>query len=74
MITIGYSTREHNPTLIDYYKKTCGGNKKFEVIEKVNNGEKGLAEIYNEILNEAQNDIVVFCHDDLEFETNNWGE
>jgi len=62
------------PTLIDYYKKTCGGNKKFEVIEKVNNGEKGLAEIYNEILNEAQNDIVVFCHDDIEFDTNNWGE
>lgn len=74
MITIGYSTRKHNQTLIDYYKKTCGGNKKFEVIEKVNNGEKGLAEVYNEILNEAQNDIVVFCHDDLEFDTNNWGD
>jgi glycosyltransferase involved in cell wall biosynthesis len=74
MITIGYSTREHNPKLIEYYKKLCGGGKKLEVIEKVNNGEKGLAQVYNEILNEAQNNIVVFCHDDIEFDTNNWGE
>lgn len=74
MITIGYSTRQHNPTLIEYYKKTCGGGKKVEVIEKVNNGEKGLAQVYNEILGEAQNNIVVFCHDDIEFDTNNWGE
>jgi len=74
MITIGYSTRKHNPTLIEYYKKACGGGKKIEVIEKVNNGEKGLAQVYNEILNEAKNNIVVFCHDDIEFDTNNWGE
>jgi glycosyltransferase involved in cell wall biosynthesis len=74
MITIGYSTRKHNPQLIEYYKKTCGGGKKVQVIEKVNNGEKGLAKVYNEILNEAENDIVIFCHDDIEFDTNNWGE
>jgi hypothetical protein len=35
MITIGYSTRKHNPQLIEYYKKTCGGGKKVQVIEKV---------------------------------------
>jgi glycosyltransferase involved in cell wall biosynthesis len=74
MITIGYSTREHNPTLIEYLKKTCGGGKRTEVIEKVNGGDKSLAQVYNEILNESQNDFVVFCHDDLEFDTKNWGE
>jgi len=74
MITIGYSTRSHNPQLAEYIKKSCGGNKHYEVIEKVNNGEKGLAQIYNEILNESKNNIVVFCHDDIEFDTKNWGE
>lgn len=74
MITIGYSTREHNPKLIEYLKKTCGGGKKTQVIEKVNNGEKSLTQVYNEILNESENNFVVFCHDDIEFDTNNWGD
>jgi len=74
MITIGYSTRETKPELIEYFKKTCGGGKKLEVIEKVNDGQKGLAQVYNEIINESQNDIIVFCHDDIEFDTKNWGE
>jgi glycosyltransferase involved in cell wall biosynthesis len=74
MITIGYSTREHNEELINYYRKSCGGAKGIEVIEKVNNGEKSLTQVYNEILKEAKNDIIVFCHDDLEFDTKNWGE
>lgn len=74
MITLGYSTRKHNPELLEYLKNTCGKNKHYEFIEKVNNGEKGLAQVYNEILNESKNDIVVFCHDDIEFDTNNWGE
>jgi ferritin len=54
MITIGYSTREHNPKFIEYLKKSSG-NKKVEVIEKVNNGEKSLSQVYNEILEEANN-------------------
>mgnify|MGYP000203088525 CR=1 FL=1 len=36
MITIGYSTREHNPKFIEYLKKSSGF-KKIEVIEKINN-------------------------------------
>ena len=74
MITIGYSTRKHNPELIEYFKKSCGGGKNVEVIEKINNGDKSLAVVYNEILNESKNILVVFCHDDIEFDTNNWGE
>jgi hypothetical protein len=73
MITIGYSTRKTNPSYQEYIRKTCL-YKGIEVIEKVNNGEKSLSQVYNEILNESSNNIVVLIHDDLEFDTNKWGE
>jgi len=73
MITIGYSTRKTNPSYQDYIRKTCLF-KGIEVIEKVNNGDKSLSQVYNEILNESSNNIVVLIHDDLEFDTNKWGE
>jgi hypothetical protein len=71
MITIGYSTREHNPKFIEYLKKSSGF-KKIEVIEKINNGEKSLPQVYNEILEESKTDIVVLCHDDIYFDTTGW--
>jgi glycosyltransferase involved in cell wall biosynthesis len=71
MITIGYSTRESKPEFIEYLKKSSGF-KKIEVIEKINNGDKSLAQTYNEILSEAKTDIVVLCHDDIYFDTNSW--
>ena len=71
MITIGYSTRESKPEFIEYLKKSSGF-KKIEVIEKINNGAKSLAQTYNEILSESKTDIVVLCHDDIYFDTNSW--
>jgi hypothetical protein len=71
MITIGYSTRKHNPDLISYFKKSSG-NPKVQIIEKINNGEKNLSQVYNEIIGESDNDIIVLCHDDIYFDTNNW--
>jgi len=71
MITIGFSTREHNPKFIEYLKKSSG-YKKIEVIEKINNGEKSLPQVYNEILEESKTDIVVLCHDDIYFDTTGW--
>jgi glycosyltransferase involved in cell wall biosynthesis len=71
MITIGFSTREHNPKFIEYLKKSSG-HKKIEVIEKINNGEKSLSQVYNEILEESKTDIVVLCHDDIYFDTTGW--
>ena len=68
MITIGFSTREHNQNYIDYIQTTCMF-KEVEIIEKVNNGDKSLSQVYNEILSESSNDIVVLLHDDLEFDT-----
>lgn len=71
MITIGYSTREPNSKLKEYFIKSSGF-KKNKVIEKVNRGDKSLSQIYNEILEESETDIVVLCHDDITFDTNAW--
>ena len=73
MITIGYSTRKHNPEYKEYLQKTCM-YKQVQIIEKINNGEKSLSEVYNEIIEESTNDIIVLCHDDIEFDTNRWGD
>jgi hypothetical protein len=70
-LTIGFSTRVHNPEFIEYLKKSSGF-KNIEVIQKVNNGEKSLSQVYNEILEESLNDIVVLCHDDIYFDTTSW--
>ena len=72
MITVGFSTRQDNQEFISYLKKTSGVD--IEVIQKINNGEKSLSQVYNEILNESSNDIVVLCHDDILIETKNWGK
>ena len=73
MITIGYSTRTPNPKFQNYLKQSCG-LKGIEVIEKVNNGEKSLSQVYNEIIEESSNNILVLCHDDIYFDTNRWGK
>ena len=72
MITIGFSTRKSNPAFIEQIKKTVGP-KTVEVIEVINNGEKSLSKVYNEILGQAKNNIVVLCHDDIIFEDKGWG-
>jgi hypothetical protein len=72
MITIGFSTRQSNPAFIEQVKKTVGP-KNVEIIEVINNGEKSLTKVYNEILNQAKNNIVVLCHDDIIFEDKGWG-
>jgi hypothetical protein len=73
MITIGYSTRNSNLQFQEYLKKSSG-HPKTDIIEKVTNGEKNLSEVYNEIISESTNDIIVLCHDDIYFDTKNWGQ
>ena len=72
MITIVYSTRTANPTFQKEISNTIGV-RKYQVLEYTNNGEYSLTELYNKGLKEAENDIVVFCHDDIYFERKNWG-
>ena len=73
MITIGYSTRESKPQFKEYVSKTCG-LKNVEIIEVVNNGEKSLPQVYNELINQSSNDICVFCHDDIWIDDSQIGE
>jgi len=71
MISVIYCTRETNPNHINHIKDTSGFKKKIEVIEIINNGES-LTKSYNRGLSMTQNDIVVFCHDDIIFENKGW--
>lgn len=73
MITIGYSARNTKPEFKDYIIKTCS-LKNIQIIEKINNGDKSLSEVYNEIIEESEHNIIVLCHDDIEFDTNKWGD
>ena len=73
MITIGFSTRTDNQVFIKHLRSTCGVNN-VQVIQKINEGDKSLSEVYNEIIGESVNDIVVLCHDDILFDTRNWGK
>jgi len=73
MVTVIFSTRNDAPTHIEHIKKTAGIGKNIEVIQYINNGEYSLTELYNRGLEESQNDIVVFCHDDIILTKNGWG-
>lgn len=72
-VSIVFSTRKINESFIEHLKKTCV-HKGVEVLPYENNGEHSLAEIYNKGLKEAKSDIIIFCHDDITFNTNNWGD
>lgn len=72
MITIAYSTKSPKPELIEHFKKSSGYEKGVHVIEKINNGEKSLSEVYNEVIEESPNDIIILTHDDIYFDTKAW--
>ena len=60
MITIGFSTRKINEDYITQLEKSCG-SKNVQIIPIENNGEYSLSEVYNKILEQAENDIVWYC-------------
>ncbi len=72
MITIGFSTRKIDNDFVELLKKTSG-IPKCEIVPVENNGQFSLTEVYNKIINDSSNDIVVLCHDDIYFDTKNWG-
>ena len=71
MITIGFSTRKLDPNYVTQLEKSCG-NKSVQIIPIENDGKYSLSQAYNMILEQSEHDIVVFCHDDLEFDTTGW--
>jgi len=72
-MTIVYSTRKRNEEYVKHVEKSCACPN-LELLVYENNGERGLTEIYDEVLKVANNDIIVFCHDDLIFDTPYWGK
>jgi hypothetical protein len=72
-LTLVFSTKKINEAYVEHIKKTCG-LEDLELLITENNGEKSLTEVYNDALNKAKNDIIVFCHDDLIFNTPYWGK
>lgn len=71
-ISVVISTRVISSSdYVEHVRKTSG-NPNVEVLMYANDGQYSLAELYNKGLEESKNDIVVFCHDDLIFDTNNW--
>lgn len=50
------------------------GNTVYELIKVDNPGLMGLCSAYNKGAASARYDVLLFIHDDIEFNTNNWGE
>ena len=72
MISIVYSTKKSDRKVKDHLRSSCGISNA-EIIEIENPGIMSLTEAYQKGLTEAKNDIVVFVHDDVHFQTENWG-
>ena len=73
MITIGFSTRKIDNNFVELLKKSSGISNP-EIIPVENNGQFSLTEVYNKILKDSKNDIVILCHDDIYFDSKNWGQ
>ena len=73
MITIGFSTRKIDNNFVELLKKSSGVSNP-EIIPVENNGQFSLTEVYNKILNDSKNNIVILCHDDIYFDSKNWGQ
>jgi hypothetical protein len=71
-LTVAFSSRKIDPYYVDLLKATSGVYN-IEIIPFDNPNGTSLTKLYNEALEKATNDIVLFCHDDLKFDKKNWG-
>lgn len=71
-ISIVFSTRKINEEYVKHLKYSCGVIDP-DIIPIENDGMFSLSEAYNQGLQKAKNNIVVYAHDDIHFETDNWG-
>ena len=54
--------------------KETSGVKDIEVLSYENPDGDSLTKIYNKALKDSKNNIVLFCHDDIIFNTKKWGK
>tara|TARA_B100001094_G_scaffold58842_1_gene54330 strand:- start:22338 stop:23774 length:1437 start_codon:yes stop_codon:yes gene_type:complete len=71
-LSVVFSTKKINEDFIKLIKSTSGVHK-IEILPYENPGKYSLTEVYNMGLKDSTNDIVLFCHDDIKFDTKNWG-
>mgnify|MGYP003627397589 FL=1 len=71
-LSVIFSSKKINKDFIKLIESTSGVHK-IEILPYENPGKYSLTEVYNMGLKEAKNDIVLFCHDDIKFDTKNWG-
>ena len=71
-LSVVFSTKKINSEFVESIKKSSGVHK-IEILPYENPGKYSLTEVYNMGLKKAVNDIIVFCHDDIKFDTKNWG-
>ena len=70
-LTIVLSTRKLDQYYLDLLKSTSG-IRKLQIIPFENSEGQSLTKLYNEGLVRSTSDLVLFCHDDLKFDTKNW--
>jgi GT2 family glycosyltransferase len=73
IVVSSHLSKEENKLFENHLKKTIG-LKNPEILIYENFNEYSLTEIYNIGLHESTNDIVLFVHNDIFFNTNNWGK
>lgn len=71
-LSVVYSTRQWEESFRCHLVQTCGivG---VEILGYLNDGQVALSKLYNQGLEAAKNDIIVFLHDDVVFESDDWG-
>ena len=71
-LSVVFSTKKINDDFVNLIKSTSGVHN-IEILPYENPGKYSLNEVYNMGLEKSSNDIVIFCHDDIKFDTKNWG-
>lgn len=71
-IIISSYQKQYFDALVQNIEDTCGIT--YEIIKVDNPGLMGISEAYNKGAQKAQYPYLVFCHEDILFHTQNWGE
>ena len=72
-LTVVFSTRKLDEKYVKHIKDTCGV-RDVQILSYENPDGTSLTEIYNKALGESVNDVIVYCHDDIIYNTKKWGK
>lgn len=74
IIVSSHLTTEQNSNFIKHIGETIGVNHEVKIIQNFN--QYSLSQVYNQAIKEyyKPDNIMIFCHPDIEFKTKNWGK